>query len=163
MRRLEAHGVRLSVHRRKRRGGGAGTALAQFGEAIAQRTRVGRLWIGAVLLAGATSLPELGTDISATRMGALDLALGDLFGSSMANMAILLFVDLAHPSGSIFVDASRTHVLTLIFGVILMALGLAAIVYRAKKRFTMLEPDSALIDLTYVLAIWMLYLQRGGG
>jgi cation:H+ antiporter len=52
-------------------------------------------------------------------------------------------------------------VLTALFSVMMMALGLAAIVYRAKKRFMVLEPDSALLVLTYVLAIWMLYLHRG--
>ena len=35
----------------------AGTALARHGDAIAEATKIGRVWIGAVLLAGATSLP----------------------------------------------------------------------------------------------------------
>jgi cation:H+ antiporter len=62
----------------------AGTALARYADAIAEATGIGRVWIGAVLLAGATSLPELTTDIAAVTMGATDLAVGDLFGSSMA-------------------------------------------------------------------------------
>jgi len=52
----------------------AGTALARYGDAIAEATKIGRVWIGAVLLAGATSLPELATDIAAVRLGAVDLA-----------------------------------------------------------------------------------------
>ncbi len=56
---------------------------------IAERTGLGRLWIGVVPLATATSLPEVATDIAAVRFGALDLAAGDLFGSSMADMLIL--------------------------------------------------------------------------
>ena len=46
-----------------------------------------------LLLAGATSLPEVATDVSAALEGAPDLAVGDLFGSSMANMAILAIID----------------------------------------------------------------------
>lgn len=47
-----------------------------------------------VLVAGATSLPEVVTDVSASLADAPDLAVGDLFGSSMANMAILAVLDL---------------------------------------------------------------------
>src|SRR5690606_291013 len=53
-----------------------------------------RLFVGMLLVAGATSLPELVIDVSAALGGAPDLAVGDLFGSSMANMAILAGVDL---------------------------------------------------------------------
>jgi cation:H+ antiporter len=49
-----------------------------------------------ILVAGATSLPEIITDVSVSLAGAPDLAVGDLFGSSMANMAILAVVDLLH-------------------------------------------------------------------
>src|SRR5688572_33303106 len=100
----------------------AGTALARFGEAIAQRTKVGQLWIGAVLLAGATSLPELGTDISATRMGAVDLAIGDLFGSSMANMLILALVDLLPPRRQVLRQATLDHALAMCLAISLNAL-----------------------------------------
>jgi len=89
----------------------AGTALARSADAIAETTKVGRLWIGSVLLAGATSLPELATDISAVRMGAPDLAVGDLFGSSMANMLILAVIDLLPPRRQVLQHAAFDHAL----------------------------------------------------
>jgi cation:H+ antiporter len=73
---------------------GAGTLLARAGDAIATRTRLGGLFVGMLLMAAATSLPEIVTDASAAAAGAPDLSIGDLFGSSMANMAILAFIDL---------------------------------------------------------------------
>lgn len=130
---------------------------------VAESTGLGATFMGTWLVGLSTSLPELVASIAALRLGAFDLAVGNLIGSNAFNMAILIVVDLAHPGGSIFVDASRTHALTAVSGIILMALGLSAIVYRAKKRFTMLEPDSALIVLAYALTMWMLYLQRGAG
>jgi cation:H+ antiporter len=75
---------------------GAGITLARSGDAIAERTGLGGLVVGMFLLAGATSLPEIATDVSAALAGAPDLAVGDLFGSSMANMAILALVDLVY-------------------------------------------------------------------
>jgi cation:H+ antiporter len=72
----------------------AGIRLARDGDTIADATGLGGMWVGAILVAGATSLPELTTDVSAVRQGAPGLAVGDLFGSNMANMAILAVADL---------------------------------------------------------------------
>lgn len=73
----------------------AGARLARTGDTIAEGTGLGGMWVGAILVAGATSLPELTTDASAIFQGNPNLAVGDLFGSSMANMAILAVADLA--------------------------------------------------------------------
>src|SRR5680860_125057 len=74
----------------------AGVQLAKAGDAIAEGAGLSRLFVGILLVAGATSLPEIVTDVSASLANAPDLAVGDLFGSSMANMAILAVVDLLH-------------------------------------------------------------------
>ena len=63
----------------------AGTFLTRFADAIAELTKLGRLVIGSVLLASATSLPELTVDISAIRMGMPDLAVGDLLGFGVSH------------------------------------------------------------------------------
>jgi cation:H+ antiporter len=74
----------------------AGTFLARIGDLIAEHTGLGRIFVGALFVAIATSIPELGTDTS----DAPDLAIGELFGSSMANMAILAIVARStHASG----------------------------------------------------------------
>lgn len=75
---------------------GAGVRLARAGDEIAERAHLSRLLVGMLLMAAATSLPEIVTDVAAALADAPDLALGDLFGSSMANMAILAVVDLLH-------------------------------------------------------------------
>lgn len=75
---------------------GAGVRLARAGDEIAERAHLSRLLVGMLLMAAATSLPEIVTDMAAALADAPDLALGDLFGSSMANMAILAVVDLLH-------------------------------------------------------------------
>jgi cation:H+ antiporter len=72
----------------------AGARLASYGDDIAEGTGLGGLWVGAILVAAATSLPELATDLNAVLLGRPGLAVGDLFGSSMANMAILAIADL---------------------------------------------------------------------
>jgi cation:H+ antiporter len=77
----------------------AGVVLARSADRIAAATGLGRLLVGSVLLAAATSLPELSVDIAAVRAGLPDLAAGDLFGSSLMNLLILAGIDLAQRSG----------------------------------------------------------------
>ena len=72
----------------------ASTRIVHYADIVAEKTRLGQLWVGATMLAAVTSLPELATDISAVRIGAPNLAAGDLFGSSMANMLIFSILSL---------------------------------------------------------------------
>src|SRR5690348_15189438 len=70
----------------------AGVLLGVSGDQIASITGLGEMWTGWIMLAGATSLPEFVTDVSAVRLNSANLAAGDLFGSSLTNMAILAMI-----------------------------------------------------------------------
>ena len=74
-----------------------GTRLAIYGDALASLTGLGRLFVGFILVALATSLPELSTNVSAVRLDPPnpELAVGDVFGSNMFNMFTLGVVGLA--------------------------------------------------------------------
>ena len=101
----------------------AGTVLTKCADDIAELTKLGRLLIGSILLAGATSLPELAVDISAIRMGAADLAVGDLLGSCLANLLILAVLDLSQTSnGHMLSRRAAAHALSGSMSVALMAL-----------------------------------------
>ncbi|HXH21615.1 MAG TPA: hypothetical protein VNN10_06265 [Dehalococcoidia bacterium] len=99
-----------------------GTVLARTADIIATETGIGRLWMGSVLVAVTTSAPELVTDVSAVRQGALDLAIGDLFGSSMANMAILGAIGLAFPTKRLLQSVALENVLTATLAILLTVL-----------------------------------------
>lgn len=71
----------------------AASRLAERADEIADATGLGRVWIGSVLLAASTSLPELTTDVNAAMLGAIDSGVGDLFGSTLANMLVLATLD----------------------------------------------------------------------
>jgi cation:H+ antiporter len=108
---------------------GAGIRLAKDGDIIAEGTGLGGMWVGVILVAGATSLPELVTDINAVLQDNPSLAVGDLFGSSMANMLILAIVDLAtrQPRLLMRVAINQALVGTLgIFLTVIAALGVLA-------------------------------------
>lgn len=73
----------------------AGILLTRCADHIADATGLEKTLVGVVLLAGATSLPEMSVGLTAVRMGAINLTAGDLFGSSLCNLMILAVVDLA--------------------------------------------------------------------
>lgn len=139
----------------------AAPALAWAAKGIAAITGLGNTFIGTLLLGLTTSLPELVACIAAVRMGALDLAVGNLFGSNVFNMAIFFILDLVQP-GSLFAGLDASHAVTGLFAVVLMSLGLMAIVYRAKRRSAVLEPNSLLMLVVYLAAVWMLYVHASG-
>ncbi len=74
-----------------------GTKLALYGDALASLTGWGRLFVGSLLVALATSLPELSTNISAVRLDPPnpELAVGNVLGANMVNMFTLSMVALA--------------------------------------------------------------------
>jgi cation:H+ antiporter len=76
----------------------AGLSLAKSAERIAELTGWGRMFVGALFLAGATSLPELIVDLRSIRVGLPDLATGDLLGSCLFNLLILALLDFGYPS-----------------------------------------------------------------
>jgi cation:H+ antiporter len=111
----------------------AGTFLTRYADAIADLTGFGRLLVGSILLAGATSLPELTVDISAVRLGNPDLAVGDLMGSSLFNLLILAFLDLSRKSrGRMFSRAVVAHALSATASILLAALAATAILLAPK-------------------------------
>src|SRR4030067_334605 len=71
-----------------------GVKLSRYGDVIAEKSGLGRTWVGIALMASITSLPELVNGASATAIFRLpDLAAGDIFGSCLFNLLILSFLD----------------------------------------------------------------------
>ena len=68
----------------------AGMRLARYGDVLGEKSGLGRSWIGLVLVAATTSLPELFTGFGATALAPLpNIAVGDVLGSCMFNLLIL--------------------------------------------------------------------------
>ncbi len=72
----------------------SGTKLTKYGDKIAGLTGWGNAWVGLILLASLSSLPELLTSIgSVTLAHEPDLAAGNVFGSCVFNLFILSLID----------------------------------------------------------------------
>lgn len=140
----------------------AAPVFAWSAKGVAEVTGLGATFTGTLLVGFATSLPELVSTLAAVRMGAFDLAVGNLFGSNAFNMVIFAVLDAATPGGSIYDAVRQEHIFTALSAIGLMCLGLAAILYRAKRRFALIEPGSLLILAGYVASMVFLYAYTTG-
>lgn len=135
----------------------SGITLSRTGDVIAEKTGLGRLWVGTVFLAIATSLPELVTNISAVRLGAPKLAAGNVLGANMLNIVVFAVLSLLFPRAAMqFIDRGQR------------VLGGAALLLTAAAGLFVLFPlgigplsGGSLIILTgYALAMVWVYRAR---
>lgn len=130
----------------------SGIALVGAGDELAERTGLGGLFVGVLLVAFATSMPELITDVSAAAAGAPDLAIGDLFGSSMANMAILAVVDLVH-RGRVWPQIGVAHARVAAVAMALTTMAVLGIATPGAPSIGAVGVDSILIAGSYLATV----------
>ncbi len=131
--------------------------LAPTADKIAQVTNLGGTFVGSTFVALTTSLPEVVTTFAAVRMGAFDLAVGNVLGSNAFNMAILFPVDVFYRQGSLLKDADQSHAVTGVAVIVITSIVCLGLLYRPKKRYWLLEPDAALVIVLSVAAFVALY------
>lgn len=142
----------------------SGRKVAKYGDIIAEKTGLGGVWIGLVVLAMLTSLPELFTGVSAIRLvDAPDLTIGDLLGANMFNMFNLALLDIVHRNSSLLAVVGRTHRLTGVFSLLLVLL--VAISILISNRFYAMGIGwigwyTPLIILLYFVFIRIIFLSE---
>jgi len=138
----------------------AGFNLSKYGDVIAEKTGMGRTWVGVILMASVTSLPELITGVSSVAIFDLpNIAIGDVLGSCMFNLLIIALLDVLTGPTPITAKAHQGQVLAAGFGVLL--LGIAAIGVIAGSRLPAVGwvgVYSLAFLLIYLLAMRMVFL-----
>jgi len=132
--------------------------LANSADKIAIETGLGRTFVGSIFLALATSLPEMVVSLSALRMGALDLAIGNIFGSNMSNMFILFLCSLVNPEGPILFDVDKTHIITALSSMLMVFIAIQGIRQNQKKAFAGLGWDSWAMMFVFFSGSSLLYI-----
>jgi cation:H+ antiporter len=131
--------------------------LARDADAIATATGLGGLWIGSVVLAASTSLPEILTNLSAAVLDAPDVGVGDLLGAALANMLILATLDLVYARRRILHQVAAEHALLGLLGIVLAAIVGSALLARGWGRVGHVGVDTLAIGLVYTAGMWLVY------
>jgi cation:H+ antiporter len=138
----------------------AGWSLVSAADTIAERTGLGRAFLGMILVATITSLPELATGVSAVTIAqSPDIAVGDVVGSCVFNLLLFAMADVASPRVAFYGRLSSSHNLTAAFGVILLGLLALSIVAPETARFSIghVGVYTVLLAILYFAAARLLY------
>ncbi len=138
---------------------GAGLWLPFVAVELAATMGWSRSFVGTLFVALATSVPELAVTASALRLGALDLAIGNLLGSNLFNVAIIAVDDLFYRQGPLLADVSPVHAVTAGSAVTMTGLAVVGLFYRpADRLFRAVGGISLGLFAVYLLNAYVLYL-----
>jgi cation:H+ antiporter len=137
----------------------AAMLLPYFGERLAEASGLGQSFFGTLFIAASTSLPEVVVSIAAIRIGTIDLAIGNIFGSNIFNIAILAFNDMLYTKGPILQYTSPNHIIPVLGAIIITAIGIIGIVFKEEKKWK-LAIDTALIAVVYAFMMGLLYYKK---
>jgi cation:H+ antiporter len=124
---------------------------------IAELTGISKGFVGATLIAITTSLPELVATIAAARIGAYDLAVGNLFGSNLFNMLALGLTDFFYTPGRFLGAIDPSFAVVGLLVVLLTCLALIGNLARVERRFLFVEVDALFILIGYFEGMYLLY------
>lgn len=131
----------------------ASIKLSEYADVISEKTAMGGMMVGTLLLAGATSLPEVSTSFSAAAIGNADIAVGNMVGSNLFNLFILGAFDFLLRKRRILDRASRNNIYTALLGILLTVLVIMALTLRIETQFLGVGLDALIIAVTYIVGM----------
>ncbi len=133
--------------------------LAQSADGIATETGLGRTFVGTFFLGLVTSLPEMIVTISALKLGSLDLAIGNIFGSNMINVTFVFLCDLVTPS-PILGAVSPVNLVPAVSSILMVTIAREGLRRKGKKIFAGLGWDSYALLGLFLANVAAVYLLR---
>ncbi|MCB0327031.1 MAG: hypothetical protein KDD52_05375 [Bdellovibrionales bacterium] len=135
----------------------SGLYLPVVGEKLVHEMAWSESFFGTLLLAISTSLPELAVTLSSLSIGAIDMALANIWGSNLFNLAILWIFDLLM-QGSIFAQISTTHLISIMTSIVMSGLAMIGIYLKPKKNLGLyLSWPNFLMVILYFLTLFSLF------
>ena len=138
-------------------------ALARAGDVIAARTGLGHLWVGSLLIAGATSLPELVTNITAVRIDNPGLAAGNILGANMLNVSNLAVIAAVLGGREIFRRLSKGQEYLAIEAFVMTALAATYVLLGSQANWFGVTPAAISILVIYLIGSRVLYVASKSG
>lgn len=125
---------------------------------------LGATFVGAVFLALVTSLPEITTSFEAVRLGNLDMALGNIFGSNMFNIFVIPVIKVVSfvQGDSLLMQANWTsgaqNLITGLLAMLLTAIAIGGLAYKSRRRIYGFGFDSLMIAIVYIGGMLLLLI-----
>ncbi|WRP07754.1 sodium:calcium antiporter [Rossellomorea aquimaris] len=128
--------------------------LNQFGDVISKKSSLSGAVVGTFLIAGATSLPELTTSLTAVYIDNPDIAVGNMLGSNVFNLFILAVVDLIYRKKRLFQKVNRkANIPSALFGFLFLTIIIFALFMPGSIEFFGVGIEMFIIIILYFVAM----------
>ena len=134
-----------------------GVTLSRSAGALADQTGLGSGFTGLLFLGLATSLPELSTAIFAVRFRRFEMAIGEVLGANIFNLAIIFLADLVFSQAPILASAGTFEVAATLLPILLTAILLVGLLEQRNRQVFGLGVDSWAILVVYLGGLGILY------
>ena len=128
----------------------AGVALEQAGDGIAGHIGMSGVLFGATVLAAATSLPEVSTGLTSTKLGDYQLAVSDIFGGN-AFLPVLFLLATLISGKAVLPQAHDTDIYLAGLAVLLTSIYLGGLIFRPKRNILGMGVDSLAVLVLYAI------------
>jgi cation:H+ antiporter len=135
----------------------AGFVIARTADAIAEQTGLGASFVGAVLVAISTSLPEISTVLSAARLGLYTMAISDLLGTNLFDVGLLFVIDGVTSGEPVLNRVGVFSSVAALLGIAVTTLFLIGLAERRDRTILRMGIDSAAVLLVYFGGLVILY------
>lgn len=138
---------------------GAGVWLPFVATDLSHAMEWNKSFVGSLFVALATSLPELAVTISALRIGALDMAISNLLGSNLFNLAIIAVENVLYRPDMLLASVSPAHAVTAGSAITMTGIALVGLFFKPTGRVlrAMSWVSLGLVAM-YVLNTYVLFL-----
>ncbi|WLR52640.1 hypothetical protein LC040_07045 [Bacillus tianshenii] len=130
--------------------------LSTYADIISKKTNIGGFLIGTILLAVATSLPELTTTVSASIIGSADIVIGNGLGSILFNFFFLFLLDIHFRKKRLFLNLTHQHFYTTIIVLLLFLTSSLGIVFDNAVLKWGISATSIVLFFIYIGGMWFI-------
>ncbi|MDL1970217.1 MAG: sodium:calcium antiporter [Candidatus Desulfofervidaceae bacterium] len=135
----------------------AATWLPKVGAALATATGLGQTFIGSILIAFSTSLPEVVVSLSALRLGNVDMAVSNLVGSNLINLCLLAIYDVLFLAGPLLAFVHKNQLINVFSAIMMASIFISELNLHPRKKILFLSFGSWAIISVYLLNLGVLY------
>jgi len=134
---------------------GAGVALEQSGNDLAGHFGMNGVIFGATILAAVTALPEVSSGIQAVRLGAVGLAMSDIYGGNAVQLTFFLLADIL-AGDPVLPQASAESLWLGGLGALVTGIMIYGLLMRPPRKIVGVGPDSLIVLVTYIVGVLLL-------
>lgn len=136
----------------------AGYAIGEASIGLVRATGLSETAVGMIFTAISNSLPELVTAIAAVRIGAVNLAVGDIIGGNTFEVLFLAAADFAYTDGTIYDQFSRQDTFSTVLVILMTGILILGMLRREARGVANIGWESALVLCLYAGSVALILI-----